>query len=438
MTKILSFLVILLALADQASAAVSLSVKSGEVAKTKILFIGFEPTSAEIPQMKRDANEVFERIRKNLKTTDLFEVVKESGSDKSLSAEAMPDFTKYSNAQIGAIVIAQFNYDLSGNLETRVRVWDVLDQRQMFGKLYAASRDNYRKISNAISNEIFKAVTGEAFGHFDSQIIYVSESGPVTKRIKRINIIDFDGENKRVLTNGQDLVLTPIFSKNRNEIFYVNYLQGKPQIFSMNLQNLRSHKVGGFRGTTFAAATNPKDANVILLSAIDDGNSDIYELNIAANSAQRLTKSPAIDTTPTYSPDVKYITFASDRDGSQQLYVMDVSGSSVKKISLGEGSYSKPVWSPDGKLIAFTKSKGGKFYIGVMTPSGSGERLFTSSYLVEGARWSPSGRYLIFSRKSSPYGQSSVPRIYVVDVLTGFEVELPIPAGEGATDPDWV
>jgi TolB protein len=105
---------------------------------------------------------------------------------------------------------------------------------------------------------------------------------------------------------------------------------------------------------------------------------------------------------------------------------------------LGEGSYSKPVWSPDGKLIAFTKSKGGKFYIGVMTPSGSGERLLTSSYLVEGARWSPSGRYLIFSRKSSPYGQSSVPRIYVVDVLTGFEVELPIPAGEGATDPDWV
>ena len=59
MTKIFSSLIILLALASQASAAVSLSVKSGEVAKTKILFIGFEPTSAELPQMKRDANEVF-------------------------------------------------------------------------------------------------------------------------------------------------------------------------------------------------------------------------------------------------------------------------------------------------------------------------------------------------------------------------------------------
>ena len=45
---------------------------------------------------------------------------------------------------------------------------------------------------SAISNEIFKAVTGEAFGHFDSQILYVSESGPITKRVKRINIIDFD------------------------------------------------------------------------------------------------------------------------------------------------------------------------------------------------------------------------------------------------------
>ena len=432
------FLILFLAFSTQASAAVSLSVKNGEIAKTKILFIGFDPVNAQLPQVKRDANEVFERVRKNLKTTDLFEVVKQSGSDESLSAEALPDFTKYSNAQIGAIVVAQFDYDLSGNLEARVRVWDVLDQRQMFGKLYAASRDNYRKISNAISNEIFKAVTGETIGHFDSQIIYVSESGPVTKRSKRINIIDFDGENKRVLTNGNELVLTPIFSKNRNEIFYVNYLQGKPQIFSMNLQNLRSQKVGGFRGTTFAAAINPKDSNVILLSAIDDGNSDIYELNISANSARRLTKSSAIDTTPTYSPDTNYITFASDREGGQQLYVMDRDGSSVKKISSGEGSYSKPVWSPDGKLIAFTKIKGGQFYIGVMTPSGSGERLLTSGYLVEGARWSPSGRYLIFSRKNSPYGQSSVPRIYVIDVLTGFEIELPIPAAEGATDPDWL
>lgn len=439
MKKFFCFLVICLSLSTQASAAVSIAVKNGEIVKTKILFVGFEPSGEKTQGLQRDAGEVFDRIRRNLKTTDLFEVLKQQGGDAlSNTVEAIPDFTKYSQAQIGAVVVAQFDYDQMNNLEVRVRVWDVLDQRQMFGKIYTASRDNYRKVANAIANEIFKAVTGETVGHFDSQIVYVAESGPATKRIKRLAMVDFDGENHRFLTNGRDLVLTPIFSKKRDEVFFVNYLQGKPQIFSINTQSLRSQKVGGFRGTTFAASTNPKDPNVILLSAIDDGNSDIYELNILANTARKLTKSPAIDTTPSYSPDAKQIIFTSDRDGGQQIYVMDLEGSSVKRISTGEGTYSKPVWSPDGKLIAFTKIRKGQFSIGVMTPDGTGERNLTDGYLVEGARWSPSGRYLIFSRKTSAYGQGSIPRLYIVDVLTGFESEVPTPMGEGATDPDLV
>lgn len=444
MRKFFCFLLICFSLSNQDSAAVSIAIKNGEISKTKILFLGFDPSNPNSPNLQRDALDVFDRTKRNLVTTGLFDVIRQQGvEDISMQASAVsgaPDFRRYSEAQIGVIVIAQFNYELSGNLEMRVRVWDVLDQRQMFGKIYTASKDSYRKIANSVSNEIFKAVTGESAGHFDSKIVYVSESGSVTKRTKRLAMVDFDGANHRFLTNGRDLVLTPIFSRafsrGREEIFYVNYLQGKPQIFSINSQNLRSQKVGGFRNTTFAASTNPVNQNVILLSAIEDGNSDIYELDILANSAKKLTKNPAIDTTPSYSPDAKQIAFNSDREGGQQIYVMDSDGSSVKRVSKGEGTYSKPVWSPDGKLIAFTKIKGGQFFIGVMTPEGNGERVLTSGYLVEGARWSPSGRYLIYSRKSSPYGQGSVPRIYLIDVLTGVESEIPTPPNEGGTDPD--
>lgn len=442
MKKFFYFLAIFFSLAHKSFAGVSISVKDGDLVKTKILFLGFDAVNPSTPTLQRESLEVFDRVKRNLVTTDLFDIIRQQGGvdalSKAITVEASMDFAKYSAAQVGVIVVAQFDHDVSGNLEMRVRVWDVLDQRQMFGKIYTASRDNYRKIANALSNEIFKAVTGEKVGHFESKIVYVSESGSVTRRIKRLAMVDFDGENHRFLTNGRDLVLTPIFSKKRDEIFFVNYLQGKPQIFSMNLQNLRSQKVGGFRGTTFATSTNPTNPNVILLSAIDDGNSDIYELDILANSAKKLTKNAAIDTTPSYSPDVRQIVFTSDREGGQQIYVMDADGSSVRRISKNEGTYSKPVWSPDGRLVAFTKIKGGQFYIGVMTPEGTGERMLTSGYLVEGARWSPSGRYLIYSRKSSPYGQGSIPRIYIVDILTGIESEIPTPANEGGTDPDWV
>lgn len=453
-SRIIFFLLTFLVLSNQAFALVSFSVKNEEIPKTKILFFGFD--SAD-PRLKSDSFAILERIRKNLKTTDLFEILKQDGHleisqssnvvsaslnenlvQENLSVESIPNFEKYTKAGIGAIVIGQFNYDLSGNLEVRIRMWDVMDQRQLFGKFYTASKDNHRKVANIISNEIFKSISGESLGHFTSQILYVSESGSAAKRIKKINLMDFDGENNRILTDGRDLVLTPIFSKRPNEIFYLRFYEDKSQIFSLDLRNLRSKKTGGFRGTTFAAAVHPKDQNLILLSAIMEGNSDIYELNILSNSARRLTKSPSIDTTPTYSPDGKFITFASDRDSGQQIYVMDANGLSVARISFAGGSYSKPVWSPDGRLIAFTKIKGGQFYIGVIAPNGKGEKLLTSGYLVEGAKWSPNGRYLIYSKKKGAYGRDSMPRLFVIDVITGFEFEVPTPAGEGASDPDWV
>lgn len=439
------FFLTFLSLANQAFAVTSFAVRNEEIPKTKILFFGFDSPD---PNLKTDSFEIFERVRKNLKTTDLFDVLKQAGqleakkdaslAQDNLTVESIPNFEKYAKAGIGAIVIGQFNYDAVGNLELRIRMWDVLDSRQLFGKFYTASKDNLRKAANMISNEIFKSISGENAGHFTSQILYVSESGAATRRTKKINLIDFDGENHRTLTDGRDLVLTPIFSKRPNEIFYLRYFDDRPQIASLDLRNLRSKKIGGFRGTTFAASVNPKDSNTLLLSAIIDGNSDIYELNINSNSARRLTKSPAIDTTATYSPDGKFITFASDRDAGQKIYVMYADGSSVAKITQDSGSYSKPVWSPDGKLIAFTKIKAGQFYIGVMAPNGKGEKLLTSGYLVEGAKWSPSGRYLIYSKKKGPYGKDSIPRLFVIDVVTGFEIEVPTPAGEGASDPDWI
>lgn len=485
-------LMTVLTLGNQAFAGVFFNIKNEDATKTKILFFGFDPAD---PNARQDAFEIFERVRRNLKTTDLFEVVKNSGKievagvqsddvvenpdilaktvaensakpsakiqnkvDKysslknppaavaatapivapTISVETLPDFDRYSKAGIGAIIVAQFNYDQDNNLEMRVRMWDVLDQRQLFGKFYSASKPNYKKVSNLLSDEIFKAITGEKKGHFNSQILYTSEAGGIKKRIKKIVMMDFDGENRRVLTDGKDLVLTPIFSRRSNEIYYLRYFENKPQIFSLELSTSRTKRLGSFRGTTFAASVHPTDPNLVLISAIFDGNSDIYEMNIADNQARRLTKSPAIDTTATYASDGKSILFVSDRDGGQQIYSMNINGADVKKISDGAGSYAKPVYSPDGSMIAFTRIKAGQFYIGTMSANGKNERLLTGGYLVEGAKWSPNGRYLIYSKKRGAYGKDSIPRLCVIDVATGFEFELATPETEGATDPDWV
>ena len=101
-------------------------------------------------------------------------------------------------------------------------------------------------------------------------------------------------------------------------------------------------------GMTFAPRFSP-DGMKIILSMAENGNTDIYTLNLENNLKKRLTKNVAIDTAPSYSPDGKFIVFESDRGGNQQIYVMPSEGGKAKRISFGKGRYGTPVWSPRGE-----------------------------------------------------------------------------------------
>ena len=77
---------------------------------------------------------------------------------------------------------------------------------------------------------IYKRITGED-GYFDSRIVYIAESGPPDRRLKRLAIMDQDGANHRFLTDGRVLVLTPRFSPTTQEITYLAYYNNRPRVY---------------------------------------------------------------------------------------------------------------------------------------------------------------------------------------------------------------
>ncbi|MGZ3404145.1 MAG: Tol-Pal system protein TolB, partial [Phenylobacterium sp.] len=161
------------------------------------------------------------------------------------------------------------------------------------------------------------------------------------------------------------------------------------------------------------------------------GNSDIYVMDLGSHATTRLTSDPAIDTSPSFSPNGSQIVFNSDRSGQPELYVMGADGSNPHRISFGQGRYTTPVWSPTGEFIAFTKQTGGEFHIGVMKPDGSDERILTSSFLDEGPDWAPNGRVLVFARRGGDYSS----KLWTVDV-TGRTLQ-PLPYPGSGSDPAW-
>ncbi|MEX0808990.1 MAG: Tol-Pal system beta propeller repeat protein TolB [Dongiaceae bacterium] len=347
------------------------------------------------------------------------------------SLRAQPRFGDWRVINAEALVTGTTTTEADGRLKVEFRLWDVFGESQMTGLAYFSTPENWRRVAHIIADSIYKRITGEE-GYFDSRIVYIAESGPQDRRVKRLAIMDQDGENHRFLTDGNNLVLTPRFSPSTQEITYLSYFNNRPRVYLFNIETGQQEVLGDFPGMTFAPRFSP-DGNAVIMSLAKSGNSDIYAMDLRTRSVSQFTDHPSIDTSPCYSPDGSQIVFNSDRGGSQQLYTMSANGGNVQRISFGDGRYATPVWSPRGDLIAFTRIDGGKFYIGVMRPDGSGERLLTEGWLVEGPTWAPNGRVLAFFRQT-PGGNGTV-RLYSIDLTGHNERELITPLD--GSDPAW-
>ena len=350
--------------------------------------------------------------------------------EKITSVDAVPHFPDWRTINAQALATGRVTRQSDGRLKAEFRLWDVLAGQQLAGQQYFTTPDNWRRIAHIISDAIYERLTGEK-GYFDTRVVFVDETGPPERRVKRLAIMDQDGANVRYLTRGEDLVLTPRFSPSTQEITYMAYGQGDPRVYLLNIETGQREIVGNFPGMSFAPRFSP-DGQRVVMSLQEGSNSNIFVMDLRSKAMTRLTDTPAIDTAPSYSPDGAQICFESDRGGHPQIYVMSASGGSAQRISFGEGTYSTPVWSPRGDYIAFTRQAGGKFAIGVMKPDGSGERILTEGFHNEGPTFAPNGRVIMFFRDP---GGSAGPSLFTIDIAGRNELRVPTPSF--ASDPAW-
>ena len=374
-------------------------------------------------------------VENNLKSSGLFNPLKkEAFLQKPDIAHLKPRFEDWSLIKAQALITGEVKYE-NEKLRVEFRLWDVLAGKEMMALAFTTVPDNWRRVGHIITDKVYQRLTGEK-GYFDTRIIYVSEEGPKTNRVKKLAIMDQDGFNTKYLTLGNELVLTPRFNPTNQMVTYLSYFKNLPRVYLLDIETGVQEVVGDFPGMTFAPRFSPNGKKIIM-SFAKDGNSEIYTMDLENRIVEKITNHPSIDTSPSFSPDGKYICFNSDRSGYQQIYVMKSDGTKVKRISFGKGLYGTPVWSPRGDLIAFTKLHKGKFYIGVMRVDGSGERLLTENYYQEAPSWSPNGRVLIFYRetKSDSEGKGFSAKLWSID-LTGYNERL-VNTETDASDPSW-
>ncbi len=425
--------------------------------------VEFKPTPIAVPtfdgsneQARTIAAQMSDVIRADLQSTGLFRLIPQNEFiEKDVDIAIAPRFPDWTLLSAQALVVGNVVIDGNSNMVTQFRIYDVYLSKELFAQQYTVpTPDNWRRVAHHVADDIYSKLTGEG-GYFDSRIVFVSESGPETNRRRRLAIMDQDGANAEHLLSGVNSVLTPRFSPSSQTIIYSALVPDPRMPAATNLRTyLYDIETGRQevlaevqRASNYAARFSP-DGRSVAMSRERNGNSDISIIDLARGSETRLTNSPSIDTSPSYSPDGTMIVFNSDRSGSPQLYIMRSDGGAMScphggtdtacRISFSEGRYTAPVWSPRGDWIAFTKQYQGNFHIGVITPDGkpgpdgNAERLLTQSYLDEGPTWSPNGRIIAFTRIGGP---GAGPRLWTVD-LTGRNLRQ-IPTPGDASNPAW-
>lgn len=451
------FRTILVVILGMAGLAAAPAVAQQGSLRVEVEGVNFQPMPIAVPDFDGASQQATDRaremsavIRADLASSAIFRLIEPAAFiERDLDISLSPRFPDWTVIDAQALVVGNVVLDASGNMVTQFRIYDVFSSREIFAQQYTVpTPDNWRRVAHKVADDIYAQLTGEQ-GYFDSRIVFVSESGPVTDRRRRLAIMDQDGANAEHLLSGVNSVITPRFSPTSQTIIYSAYVPDarnpratRLRTYLYDIESGRQEVLNEVeRATNYAARFSP-DGRFVVMSREQRGNTDIFSIELARRTETRLTTSPSVDVSPSFSPDGRNIVFTSDRGGSPQLYIMRADGGTMScpsggsdtacRITFGDGQYSTPVWSPRGDWIAFTKSQGGRFHIGVIQPDGQGERLLTQSYLDEGPTWSPNGRVIAFLREAGP---GAGPKLWSID-LTGRNLRRLSTPGD-ASDPAW-
>ena len=307
---------------------IRIKINSGQVEPLPIAIADFTGGEGKANQIGRQIAEV---ISNNLVGSGQFTAVESAAFiAPPTSPSVRPNFTDWSPLGIKALITGSVKNINEQQVEVEFRLWDVIAETDLIGLRLSVNEKSWRRVAHIISDEIFERLSGDS-GYFDTRIVYIAESGAQNKRLKRLAIMDQDGENHQYLSDGSYLVLTPRFSPTTQEITYLAYFKNEPRVYIFNLVTGEQELLGSFPGMTFAPRFSPL-GDKIIMSLAEKGVTDIYTMNLNNQEVVRLTNSPSIDTSPSFSPDGKKVIFNSDRGGSQQIYIMDANGKNIKRI----------------------------------------------------------------------------------------------------------
>ena len=220
---------------------------------------------------------------------------------------------------------------------------------------------------------------------------------------EQLFVMDLDGSNSVQLTHGPNGHENPAWSPDGQKLALVSDEGDQQVIYTMNTDGTAMRPVTARIGHAIHPNWSPDSKSVIYCSSDDlhppqKNPAEIYSVTVDTNKIVTLIAG-GINTYPSWSPDGKKIVFRKIINGNNsEIFVANADGSDPRNLSHNPAFDGWPSWSPDGARIAFASNRRGNYKIFLMNADGSNVRLLADS---EGRatepRWSPDGTTVFFT-----------------------------------------
>jgi len=104
------------------------------------------------------------------------------------------------------------------------------------------------------------------------------------------------------------------------------------------------------------APTLSPDGRRVAVSRLVEGNRDIWVLDLDRNVFSRFTFDPAVEMSPFWTPDGRWIFFASNRRGVLSIYRKSVAGGEEEPLLVTDQNINTANISPDGRMMFFSRA----------------------------------------------------------------------------------
>lgn len=198
-----------------------------------------------------------------------------------------------------------------------------------------------------------------------------------------VYLINADGSGRKRLAENAG---QPAWSPDGGRIAYISFADANADIHTMKADGTDQRQLTSDAVEDVDPAWSP-DGEQIAFASRRAGKAQIYVMDDAGKNQRRLVSDRWSDQEPRWSPDGTQILFTSFRNrdpltrgiGNADIVMVSGTGTRVRNLTRSPAWEGDPAWSPDGKAIAFSIrkdfSEAGTFRIAVMT-AGRKRRLF--------------------------------------------------------------